>query len=205
MSSINARWRARLRIRQALLAAARARFKAHKTTANLKAVKTRKEQVAQALRVLARHPDHVSAVSETGVRLIAEFEGCILHPYRDAVGVWTIGYGHTENVGPHTPPLASQARAMELLRLDLNRKYAPPVTRLGLPLNQHQYDALVSLSYNLGPGILDSGHTLGQRLRDHDWTGAANAILLYDNAGGHKLAGLTRRRQAERALFLKGA
>jgi lysozyme len=203
-STILSRWKQRKQIREGLLATARKRFASAKTKANLAAVKLRKKQVAQADAVIARHqPTNASAVSPVGVRLIADFEGCILHPYQDSVGVWTIGYGHTEGVGPSSKPLPSKTAAMDLLQSDLDRKYAPPVTRLGLPLNQNQFDALVSLSYNLGPGILDTSHTLGQALARRDFKGAADAILLYDKAGGQRLAGLTRRRQAERALFLK--
>jgi GH24 family phage-related lysozyme (muramidase) len=203
MPSILTRWKARRAVRAGLLSRARRAFAARKTKANLALVKLRKRQVAQADRVVARHTPRPAGVSQAGVDLIASFEGCILHPYQDSVGVWTIGYGHTEGVHSGTRPLVSKRAAMNLLRSDLDKKYAPPVFRLGLPLNQNQIDALVSVSYNLGPGILEPSHTLGAALRDHRWHDAADAILLYDKAGGQRLAGLTRRRQAERALFLK--
>lgn len=202
-TTVLSRWKARRAVRYSLLRHARAAFDARKTKANLARLREREAQVAQADRVIARHTPHTPGVSGEGVALIAEFEGCILRPYRDAVGVWTIGYGHTEHVGPHSPALPSKQAALELLHNDLDHKYAPPVARLGVPLNQHQFDALVSLSYNLGPGILGKGHTLGAALARRDYAAAANAILLYDYAGGRKLAGLTRRRRAERALFVK--
>jgi GH24 family phage-related lysozyme (muramidase) len=202
MPSILTRWKARRAVRVGLLSRARKAFAARKTKANLALVKLRKRQVAQADRVIARHTPRPAGVSPAGVALIAQFEGCRLEAYRDAVGVPTIGFGHTENVrmGDRLP---SMLAARALLLDDLNKKYAPPVLRLGLPLNQNQIDALVSVSYNLGPGILEPSHTLGAALRDHRWHDAADAILLYDKAGGQRLAGLTRRRQAERALFLK--
>lgn len=202
MPSILTRWKARRAVRASLLARARKAFADRKTKANLALVKLRKRQVAQADRVIARHTPHAQAVSPAGVALIASFEGCRLDAYRDAVGVLTIGYGHTENVRPGDT-LPSMAAARALLLKDLNEKYAPAVLRLGLPLNQNQIDALVSFVYNLGPGILEPSHTLGAALHDHRWHDAADAILLYDKAGGRTLAGLTRRRQAERALFLK--
>jgi lysozyme len=142
--------------------------------------------------------------SHDGIALITEFEGFVGHPYRDAVGVWTIGYGHTESVGPHSASI-TQAQARELLAQDLRHKYEPYVNALKLPLNQHQFDALVSFVYNLGSGYLQPGHSMGDALRAHKWHAAANAFLLYDKAGGHALPGLTRRRQAERALFLLSA
>jgi lysozyme len=141
-------------------------------------------------------------VNAAGVELIKEFEGFRSAPYQDSVGVWTIGYGHTAGVGPHSPDL-TEAQAEKLLREDLDREYAPKVNALGLPLNQNQFDALVSFVYNLGPLYLEAGHTMGDALRAHNWTAAADSFTMYDEAGGHALPGLLRRREAEKALFLK--
>lgn len=139
-------------------------------------------------------------ISQNGVDLIAGFEGFVPHPYRDAVGVWTIGYGHTAGVGPNTPNL-TQKQAKALLWSDLERTYVPPVRKFK-GLNQQQFDALVSFAYNVGPGYLQPGHTMGDALARGDMRAAADAFLLYDLAGGQKLPGLTRRREAERRLFL---
>jgi hypothetical protein len=97
----------------------------------------------------------------------------------------------------------TEPQASALLARDLNRKYAPAVHALRLPLNQHQFDALVSFVYNLGPGIVGPSHTIGQALLRKAWRAAADSMLLYDKAGGRVLEGLRRRRVAERALFLK--
>lgn len=150
------------------------------------------------------HAASASHVSQAGVDLVASFEGFRSAPYRDAVGVWTIGYGHTAGVGPNTPPW-TQAQAKQALRSELDGRYADAVRALHLPLTQNQFDALTSFVYNVGPGYLGKGHTIGDALRARQWAKAADALLLYDVAGGQHLAGLTRRRQAERALFLKGA
>jgi GH24 family phage-related lysozyme (muramidase) len=142
-------------------------------------------------------------VSPAGVTLIKEFEG-FPHggrPYRDMVGVWTIGYGHTEGVGPNSSPI-SEKQASELLRRDLDKKYGPAIDGLGLKLGQHQYDALVSFVYNCGPGAVSPKTPVGRALRRQDWKGAANCLLMWDKAGGRSVLGLTRRRTAERALFL---
>lgn len=155
-------------------------------------------------------------VSPAGAHLIADFEGGqssdgLFHPYQDAVKVWTIGYGHTAGVSASSKPL-TKPQALALLRRDLNRVYAPPVRKLakalGLKLNQNQFDALVSAVYNLGPGILDRGRTMGDALRTKDIHRIGDAFLVYDKAKRPDgqviaLAGLTRRRKAERALFLK--
>jgi lysozyme len=140
-------------------------------------------------------------ISPAGVALIKEFEGFVGHPYRDAVGVWTIGYGHTEDVGPRSPRL-TQVQATALLAKDLDRKYAPPVNALRVKLTQSQFDALVSLVYNCGPGAISASSTIGAALRRGDMAAAANGFLLWTKAGGRTLAGLVRRRKAERALFL---
>jgi lysozyme len=139
--------------------------------------------------------------SKQGVELIAGFEGFVGHPYRDAVGVLTVGFGHT---GPDTARVGTITRAqgLALLARDLPR-YEHPVNALGLALNQNQFDALVSFVYNVGPGYIGHGHTIGDALHAHAWHAAADAFLLYDKGGGRTLPGLTRRRQAERALFLR--
>lgn len=206
MSTILSRWRARLTIRQRLAAAARKRFIWHPTAANRATLKKRREQIAFAERVVDRHTS-VTGMSPAGVELVARFEGFRSRPYRDAVGVWTIGYGETKGVGPNTPPM-TQSAARELLRVRLNRDYLPPVLAAakagGLQLAQNELDALVSLSYNLGGGVFSSGHTIGDALRSGSRARVAASFLIYDRAGGNVLPGLTRRRQAERALFLKG-
>jgi len=142
-------------------------------------------------------------VGAAGLTLIKEFEGFPFggRPYQDLVKVWTIGYGHTEGVGPGSAQLTQQ-QALDLLAKDLDRIYAPPVAALDLPLNQNQFDAIVSFVYNCGPGAVSSKTTIGKKLRAHDWSAAADALLAWDKAGGKTIAGLTRRRKAERALFL---
>lgn len=141
-------------------------------------------------------------VSKRGVELVANFEGFRSNPYRDAVGVWTIGYGHTKGVGPNTKPI-SRAKAFELLKDELNHVYAKPVRALGIPLNQNQFDALVSFVYNVGPGGVSKDTKIGRALRARRYVTAANLLLDWDKAGGKRLEGLSRRRRAERALFLR--
>jgi len=142
-------------------------------------------------------------VGVAGVTLIKEFEG-FPHggrPYQDMVGVWTIGYGHTEGVSAHSPAL-TEPEARELLREDLDRNYGPAVEATGVALAQHQFDALVSFVYNCGPAAVSAKMTVGRALRAKEWQAAGDALLLWNKAGGRPVAGLTRRRRAERALFL---
>ncbi|MCP1292527.1 lysozyme [Chromobacterium sp. S0633] len=140
-------------------------------------------------------------ISANGVKLIQQFEGLRLKAYQDAVGVWTIGYGHT---GPDVTPglVISQAQADALLARDLNR-FETGVSRLvQVPLNQNQFDALLSFSYNLGLGSLQNS-TLLRLLNQRDYAGAAAQFPRWNKAGGKVLPGLTRRRAAEQALFLQ--
>jgi lysozyme len=146
-----------------------------------------------------------TGVSAEGVALIARFEGFVGHVYRDAVGVETIGYGETRRdiIEQHRHSGISEADARALLRRRVDANYAPPVLALNLP-TQNAIDATVSLVYNCGPGCIAAGTTIGNALRAKRWRAAADGFLLWDKAGGQRLPGLTRRRQEERALFLKG-
>jgi lysozyme len=147
-------------------------------------------------------------VSTRGVSLIKSFEGYAGSVYHDAVGVPTVGYGHTENVPgngrwlPHQRESyhLTEPEAAELLRRDLNANYAPYVRALRVKLTQNQFDALTSFVYNVGPGGLQG--TIGADLHAGQYRAAANALLAWDHAGGQVLLGLQRRREAERHLFL---
>lgn len=141
-------------------------------------------------------------LSSRGAQLIARYEGFRSRPYRDPVGVWTIGYGSTKGVTANTRPLG-RIRAMRRLRREVGRTYGKAINDLRLPLTQNQFDALTSFVYNVGPGGIARSTGIGRALRAHNWRTAANELLRWDKAGGRRLLGLTRRRQAERRLFLR--
>ncbi|MEL6321309.1 MAG: lysozyme [Cyanobacteria bacterium J06626_14] len=134
-----------------------------------------------------------------GLRLIKAFEGLRLTAYRDAVGIWTIGYGTTTNVYPGMT--ISLQRAEELLKHDLKRFEAAVNQLIMVPLNPDQFSALVALTYNIGENAFASS-TLLQKLNSGSSTEAADEFLKWVYAGGRVLGGLVRRRNAERALFL---
>lgn len=142
--------------------------------------------------------------SDKGIALIKEFEGCKLTAYQDSVGVWTIGYGWTQPVDGK--PICAgmtikQETAERLLKTGLV-SYESDVSRLvKVGLSQGQFDALVSFTYNLGSRSLSTS-TLLRKLNAGDYAGAADEFLRWNKAGGKVLNGLTRRREAERALFL---
>ena len=142
--------------------------------------------------------------SEKGIALIKQFEGCKLTAYQDSVGVWTIGYGWTKPVDGkpiRAGMTIKQETAERLLKTGLV-SYESDVSRLvKVGLTQGQFDALVSFTYNLGARSLSTS-TLLRKLNAEDYAGAADEFLRWNKAGGKVLNGLTRRREAERALFL---
>ena len=146
-------------------------------------------------------------ISKVGLDLIKSFEGCQLKAYRCPAGVWTIGWGTTEPVNgvkPHEGMRITREQADQLLVSHLKR-YEDAVNRLGVPLNQNQFDALVCFCYNLGTGIFKG--SLLNAIKSKQWTNVASQILLYNKARVNGkltvLKGLDRRRKAESALFLK--
>ena len=138
-------------------------------------------------------------ISQAGIDLIKQFEGCCLVAYQDAGDVWTIGFGHTQGV---TEGMAiTMAQAEQFLADDLVQ-YGEWVTDyVTVPLAQHQFDALVSFTYNLGPGTLQHSDLLSF-LNAGQYSRAGDAFLEYDHADGVVVPGLARRREAERMLFL---
>ena len=138
-------------------------------------------------------------ISSKGLELIKHFEGCKLKAYRCSAGVLTIGYGHTgEDVKEGMT--IDQAKADALLYDDVIR-FERGVNQLLFNIKQCQFDALVSFAFNLGLGNLKSS-TLLKKILANDYDAAADQFLRWNKAGGKVLAGLTKRREAERALFL---
>ncbi len=138
-------------------------------------------------------------INSAGIKLITAFEGCELKSYQDAVDVWTIGYGHTKAV--HPGMTITQTQAEQLLQEDLEEFEAAVEDAVSIDLNPNQFAALVSFCFNLGAGSLFDS-TLLRILNDGNIHAAANEFPRWNKAGKQVLLGLTRRRFAERALFL---
>jgi lysozyme len=138
--------------------------------------------------------------SDHGVEFIASYEGFMDHPYADpGRGIWTIGYGHT---GPGTQSMGriTHARALELLAGDLAIAESA-VNGLGVKLTQPQFDALVSIAFNCGGGIVAASTALGKALRSSGMSGVPAALRLYTHAGKKELPGLVKRRNAEAVMW----
>lgn len=134
-------------------------------------------------------------LSKTGIRLITQFEGCQLEAYTDPVGVLTIGYGHTKGV--YKGKVITKMDAIKYLHEDL-LKFENHVNMYNdiYHWTQPEFDALVSFAFNIGSITQLTAN--GTRSKSE----IAASMLLYNKAGGKVLEGLTRRRKAERDLFL---
>lgn len=155
--------------------------------------------------------------SPQGLTFIEGFEGCILQAYDDADdqivkpgqvvrGTLTIGIGHTSAAGPprvYIGMIITQTEALAILAADLASVELEVAHLVKVALNQPQSDALVSFQYNTG-WLAHPQCSLLERLNAGNYNLAAQDFALYDEAGGKVLAGLERRRDAERVLFLTG-
>lgn len=140
-------------------------------------------------------------ISSSGIDLIKHFEGLRLRAYRDPAGILTIGYGHTETVAEGQ--VITEAEAEALLRQDLDRFERGVSDLITAETHEWQFDALVSLAFNIGLGAFE-GSTVLRRHNAGDYEGAGEAINWWNKAGGEVLAGLVRRRLAEEELYIDG-
>ena len=137
-------------------------------------------------------------ISQEGLGLIKKFEGCELNSYKCAAGVWTIGYGSTHGIEEGMS--ISKSRAEELLLEDISEFEDHVMNNVKVSLNQNQFDAMVSWTFNLGAGNLKSS-TLLKVLNGNDYEDVPEQIKRWNKAGGKVLEGLIRRREAEALLF----
>ena len=144
-------------------------------------------------------------ISEKGLAMIESFEGCLLKASNKLDGVWTIGYGQTGRYygkRVRRGMTTTKAEAHAWLRDHSIKTYEDAVTQaVKVPLNQNQFDALVSFTYNVGVGALKQSTAL-RKLNAGDYAGAADALTMWTKCRRKVLAGLVRRRKEERALFL---
>ena len=142
-------------------------------------------------------------ISENGIEFIRQLEGEKLTAYPDIVGIWTIGVGHTGFVDgkPVARGMAiTKEKSKELLTADLKRFESAVNDAVKVTLTQNQFDALVSLAFNIGEGAF-ARSTLVNKLNAGDKKGAAGQFLVWKNAGGRVSQGLLNRRQKEKAMF----
>jgi len=140
-------------------------------------------------------------VSEAGLDLIKEHEGCVLTAYPDPGSggdPWTIGYGHTQGV--KRGQMITREEADAFLREDVHLAEQCVNRSTDVPLTQEQFDALVSFVFNVGCKAFQ-GSTLLRKLNSGDYSGASEEFKRWNKAAGRVLPGLTKRRLAEAELF----
>lgn len=153
-------------------------------------------------------------LSSEGGALVRSFEGCLhpidttrtkFRPYVCPAGVLTIGWGHTNDNGRKfkAGDVWTKGDCDAEFRADMVRFEQSVRRRVKVELTQHQFDALVSFTYNCGEGNLAKSSLL-RRVNEGDFEGAAQAFAPWNRGGGRVLNGLTRRRAAEAALFRDG-
>lgn len=141
-------------------------------------------------------------LSQRGIDLIKQFEGYSSKSYPDpATGgaPWTIGYGTTKGVKPGMVITAEQAEKM--LRDDVAKFESGVSALLKVPTTQGQFDAMVSLAYNIGLGNFGKS-TLLRKHNEKCYSCAANQFPVWNRAAGKVMNGLTRRRNAERDVYM---
>lgn len=137
--------------------------------------------------------------SKKGFALTESFEGCSLVAYQDIVGVYTIGYGHTRGVKAGDVCTREQAEAW--LQQDIADAVQSVNDQVTVPLTQGQFDALVDFVFNLGDKAFEAS-TLLRLINAGDMEAATNEFEKWSRAGGKVVAGLLRRRQAEKEEFM---
>lgn len=141
-------------------------------------------------------------MSDKGRALLEQREGVKLHAYRDSVDVLTIGVGHTSKAGaPHVSPgmVITAAEADEILSRDLAKFETAVNSSVKVKLADHEFDACVSLAFNIGGGAFSSSSVV-RALNAGDKRAAADDFLMWKSAGGRPI--LLKRRKSERLQFL---
>lgn len=138
--------------------------------------------------------------SQKGIDLIKEFEGYSERVYMCAGGKYTIGYGHTRGV--EVGDTCTKEQAEKYLREDLQDAEEAVLALITVPLSQNQFDALVSLVYNIGSGhFYDSTIRKVINLKISDIEEYRRAWMMWVKSRGKVLKGLVRRREAEFKMF----
>ncbi|ENX58808.1 MULTISPECIES: lysozyme [Acinetobacter] len=167
--------------------------------------KLTQNQVDRFSEILDEYQSSGMKTSQVGINLITSFEDLVLTAYDDGVGVWTIGFGTTvypNGVKVKRGDTCTKAQAVSFFQHDLRRFEAAVNQAVNVVINQNQFDALVSLTYNIGETALKES-TLVKKLNAKDYAGAADQFPQWNKGGGKVMKGLVRRRAAERELFLK--
>ena len=146
-------------------------------------------------------------ISSRGLELIKDFEGFSSSAYLDVVNIPTIGWGNTfyeDGTKVKMGDQITKTDALKLLEVVANRDFADKIfPSIKVKVSQSQFDAMVSLAYNIGAGAFLKS-TLLKKVNAGDFAGAGEEFLRWNKTGGKEVLGLTRRREREKQLFLSG-
>ena len=144
-------------------------------------------------------------ISPRGLELIKDFEGFSSSAYLDVVNIPTIGWGNTfyeDGTKVKMGDQISKTDALKLLEVVANRDFADKIfPSIKVKVTQSQFDAMVSLAYNIGAGAFLKS-TLLKKVNAGDFAGAGEEFLRWNKALGKEVLGLIRRREREKQLFL---
>jgi lysozyme len=143
-------------------------------------------------------------VSNNCIALLKHYEGCRLNAYKCPAGIWTIGYGNTffaDGRPVKEGDTITQQQAEEMFPLVL-KKFAQAVFRKTAKMEQHEFDALVSFTYNVGIGAFDSSTMLKKIRKELPASEIAAEFHKWNKSNGKVLRGLVKRRAAEAYLYL---
>jgi len=143
-------------------------------------------------------------ISDRGLQFIKEVEGCVLHVYKDAGGLQTIGIGHLltkeEKIGGKFADGITEAEALELLRKDVSYAESAVNDNVTIPIEQYEFDALVSFVFNVGAGAFRKS-TLLKKLNLGNIVDVPAELRKWVRCGGKRNQGLAHRREKEVALW----
>lgn len=140
-------------------------------------------------------------LSDGGAAIIQKWEGFRPKAYQDSGGRWTIGYGHTGTAKPGMT--ITQAEADRLFRVDVASAETAVKNYIRVPLKQYEFDALVSFTYNLGAGALQTS-TLRSRLNKGEYEAVPYELMKWVHVGKTRIQGLVNRRADEGKLWRGG-
>ena len=146
-------------------------------------------------------------ISQHGLDKLKQWEGLKTKAYKDAGGVWTIGYGHTAMAGspvPYQGQVITAAEAENILLKDLIQYEAAVANNVNVKLNDNQFAALVSFTFNVGINAFKNS-TLLKKLNQGNFDAVPTELMKWTKAGGKKIQGLVNRRRAEGYLWMEGA
>ncbi len=146
-------------------------------------------------------------ISPHGLDKLKQWEGLKTKAYKDAGGVWTIGYGHTAAAGTPAPQqgmVITASEAESILLKDLVQYEAAVENNVNVKLNDNQFAALVSFAFNVGINAFKNS-TLLKKLNSGNFDAVPVELRKWVKAGGKKVQGLVNRRQAEGYLWMEGA